>query len=222
MKQSPISWNGSYHSTEDVNYKSNPGSAMRAYDSDEIMLVAFAVVGVFWFIIQIFFLFTLSRCLSSTQPRHRDMQPGMVWLNLIPCVSLVWIFFTVNRVGSSLRKEYRSRRWPLRGESFGQTVGMIYAACSVATVLAGIPVLVAAVICFVIYWVQIVGYSSKLQSQPYVDRRSDDFEDEFDDDFKPAQRPRQRYADEEIDDRYRERPSRRDFDGEPDDRYRAK
>jgi hypothetical protein len=76
-----------------------------------ILLIVVAIVLVISFVIHIFFLLTLSRCLSRIQPRYRDMEPGLVWLNLIPCVATIWIFFTVIKIANSLRKEYYYRDW---------------------------------------------------------------------------------------------------------------
>lgn len=42
--------------------------------------------------------------LGAISPRNQDMQPGMVFLLLIPCFNLVWYFFVVSRVASSLEK----------------------------------------------------------------------------------------------------------------------
>jgi hypothetical protein len=54
-----------------------------------IMLVALAI----GLTIAIFFYLTLSRCLSRIRSRNREMEPGQVWLNLIPCFGIIWIFF---------------------------------------------------------------------------------------------------------------------------------
>jgi hypothetical protein len=41
-------------------------------------------------VIGILFLLTLHRALDRCSPRNRTMEPGMVWLNLIPLFSMVW------------------------------------------------------------------------------------------------------------------------------------
>jgi hypothetical protein len=63
-----------------------------------VMVIAIAI----GLIIQIFYLLTLSRCFSRIAPRNRRMEPGLVWLNLIPCFQLIWIFFTTTRLADSL------------------------------------------------------------------------------------------------------------------------
>jgi hypothetical protein len=153
---------------------------MRNSNDDEllaILAVVFLVVIAIGLVIHIFFLLTLSRCLARIQPRNRDMEPGLVWLNLIPCVGTVMIFLTVNWLASSLRKEYESRGWRTEGETFGQGIGMGYAICAIASAIPYIGGLIgiAALICFIMYWVQIANYSTALQERPYdPDRRLDE------------------------------------------------
>jgi hypothetical protein len=181
-------------------------------NDDEFLIAIFVIVGIWfviWLTISIFFCLTLMRCLQRVQPRNRDMEPGSVWLNLIPCFEMVWIFITVLKIASSLQKEWRSRRCPMEGEVFGQGVGIAFAALSLAGMIPYIGVLfsIASLVCFIIYWVQIAGYSSKLASEPYSDRIKDDFDDELDRDYERRRPPR--------------RERRDDDGGPPDDRIRS-
>ena len=179
-------------------------------DEEAVNMVVLGVACVFLLIalvIAILFLLTLQKCLSRVQPRNRDMEPGMVWLNLVPCLNLVWIFMTVSKIGSSLQKEFRSRGWRTEGEGFGVGIGMAYAGLSIASNIPYVGLLFAipALICYVIYWVQIANYSARIA--------------------KPADSS-DRYGDEE-DDYDRDRPSRRRRDddedrGEPDDRIQRR
>jgi hypothetical protein len=142
------------------------------------LLVIAAIMIIISLVIHIFFLLTLSRCLSRIQPRNRDMEPGLVWLNLIPCVSTIWIFFTVIRIASSLRKEYDDRDLHSSDESFGQNLGLGYAICVVLSAIpyVGTVIGIAALVCFIIYWVQIAGHSRRLAEEPI--ERSRDYDDE--------------------------------------------
>ena len=43
----------------------------------------------------IFFLLQLQKLLNACTPGSRQMEPGMVWLNLIPLFGLGWMIYTV-------------------------------------------------------------------------------------------------------------------------------
>ena len=203
---------------------------------DAAMITVLIVIGVIAFAvgltIQIFFLLTLSRCLTAIKERNRDMEPGLVWLNLIPCVNLVWIFFIIIKIGSSLRNEYRYRRWNSSSESFGVSVGLAYAILLFAGFVPYIGFIfsIASFVCWIIYWVQIAGYTSKLNSRPSRRRSAEDeLDDEYDDDDfdrLPPRRERREAVDDdgEPDQRIRRGRGRNDDDerDERDERYRAR
>ena len=159
------------------------------------IIIVIAVAVVIGLIIQILFLATLYRRLSQVQPRNREMQPGMVFLNLIPIVQIVWIFFTVTGIAASLRKEFLDRGYPTADEGFGRGVGLAYAillfCCHipVVNVFCGIPYLV----CWIIYWVQISQYRARLAADTGFSQEDGESD--------------RGYADDEVrreDDRFRE------------------
>jgi hypothetical protein len=55
------------------------------------------------------YLVTLHRALRACRPSNRVMPPWLVWLQLLPCVFLVWQFVNVIAVDRSLRREFQSR-----------------------------------------------------------------------------------------------------------------
>ena len=89
----------------------------------EVLIFAVAI-GV-----QIMFLLNLSKTLALCRPRNRTMEPGMVWLNLVPFLNIVWIFITVIRISESLTKEYRSRGLHSDDPDFAKTMGILYGVC---------------------------------------------------------------------------------------------
>jgi hypothetical protein len=114
--------------------------------------------------IHIFYLLTLHRCYSLIRPRNRLMEPAMVWLNLVPFLNIVWIFFTTQRLAESLRDEYHDRR--LQGDGdFGKSLGLIYPILNLVGIIPYIGALfgLAAFICWIIYWVKIAGYNRELR-----------------------------------------------------------
>lgn len=172
---------------------------------DEMFFIIFAVVMVVSLVIglavHILFLMTLSRALKECASRNRSMEPGQVYLNLIPCFSLVWIFITVNRIAESLRQEFRDRGMRSQ-EDYGQGIGTTYAVLVVCSMIPYLGSLIAmgALVCWIIYWVKIAGLGRELREAP-------SYRDEDDRDY------RRRYDDEDDDGR-----PRRDDRGDEGDR----
>src|SRR5262245_49376745 len=105
----------------------NNSDAALAFNS--AFLGVLCVILIIALVIAIFFLLTLSTALSRCRPRNRTMEPGMVWLNLVPLLNIVWQFITVLRVAESLENEFRDRDLH-RGEDYGKGVGL--ASCILA------------------------------------------------------------------------------------------
>jgi hypothetical protein len=151
-----------------------------------------------WLIIAIFFVLTLQKALSRVSPRNRLMEPGMVWLLLVPCVNIVWQFLVAIRVPDSLRNEFRDRRQD-DGSDYGKGIaltGIIVGLIGgvVAQVMRGAPpetaLAVSAVagiasiiqlVMFIMFWVKVANYSSRLGADagpPGWQRKLDDFDDD--------------------------------------------
>ncbi len=131
------------------------------------MVIGMLVGGLIGLAIAIVYLLTLHKCLGRVSPQNRAMAPGLVWLNLIPLVGLVWNFFVVLNISKSLVAEGQTRGINL-GDG-GKTVGLVMAilvACSIiplVNMLTGI----GALVFWILYWVKIAGYSNQLaQSAP--------------------------------------------------------
>jgi len=186
---------------------------------DEVILIVMIVCSIVTFAaglaIQFLFLLTLKRALEQCAPRTRTMEPGMVFLNLIPCFGAIWMFFTVSRLSESLRMEYDDRGMDAYGD-YGQQLGISYASLSLAWVIPYIGVLfgIAGFVCWIMYWMKIAelsrglreGESYRGEYQDYTrrrrERRYDDRDDEDDD--RPSRRGRT-----PKDDDYDDRPRRR-------------
>ena len=142
--------------------------------------------------IQVLFLLTISRCLKEIAPRNRKMEPGQVWLCLIPLFGFVWTIIMLLRVADSLKDEFYDR--DLQGDGdYGKTLGIVYIVSSIICGIVGL-------VCFIMYWVKISGYTKQLRQYP-SDRADDDYDDEAP---PPPRRPRPRDEDDDDD-----RPSRR-------------
>lgn len=162
-----------------------------------ILVIVLVLVFAVSIAIQIFYLLTLSKCLSRVSGRNRRMEPGQVWLNLIPCFGTVWIFITVNRIAESLEDEFYDRRLRRDGD-FGKNLGVMY---NVMVLLGAIPYIggifsIIGLVMWIIYWVKIAGYSRQLAEDSEDRMNSDD--DRFDDEDDRPRRRRPR--DDEYDD----------------------
>ena len=95
---------------------------------DGVMVVVGIVILVILagvLVLHIVYLVSLSKCFSRIAPHNRRMEPGMVWLNLIPCFGMIWIFITTSRLADSLRSEFGERGLAADGD-FGRSMGTTY------------------------------------------------------------------------------------------------
>ncbi|MGY6587724.1 MAG: hypothetical protein ACXIUB_05480 [Wenzhouxiangella sp.] len=119
--------------------------------------------------IMVFFLLTLHKCLKEVSEANRTMQPGMVWLNLVPLLNLVWIFITVIKLSESVVAEGQARGAQV--DDGGKTIGLVYAISLIASIIPFIGFLAAlvALVTFIIYWVKVAGYRKALvAAQPAI------------------------------------------------------
>lgn len=124
-----------------------------------VCVIAFAVLLVPF----IFYLLTLQKALTRCSLENRAMQPGMVWLMFIPFFNLVWHFIIVGNLAKSLAAEFQQRgiaEEPAPGKTIGLTM-CILNCCCVIPFLGGLCAL-GGLVCWIIYWVQIAGFSGKL------------------------------------------------------------
>jgi len=151
------------------------------------------------------------------------MEPGQVWLNLIPIFNIVWQFITVSRVADSLRNEFYDRGWHERNEDYGRGIGTAYC---VLNIISAIPYIggifaLGALVCFIIYWVKIANYSGQLAARTGYHDDYDDYDDDDDrrddhddhrdhrDDPRDERRDRRDRSDDrgrELDDGHEDRP----------------
>jgi len=162
------------------------------------LFICYGVVIVLAIAVNIMFLLNLSRCLAQCSPRNRTMEPGQVWLNLIPLFGIVWMFITIIRITESLQKEYRSRGLRPEDPEFAKMTGIIYMVLSLIG-CGGINL-----IFFIMYWLKISAFKNELINN----KKGGGIEDDYDD--QPRRGRGQRDAvddDDEEDDRPR-RPRR--------------
>jgi hypothetical protein len=89
-------------------------------------------------------------------PRQfRIMEPGMVWLLVIPCFNLVWNFFVFIRLSRSLKGYFNSVGNQAVGDC-GEGIGLAYSICEAARIIpcVGLFVWIAAVVLVILYLIK--------------------------------------------------------------------
>jgi hypothetical protein len=174
----------------------NPGRGQNADELIGLLCVVIGVVLVVALAIQIFYLLTLQKALSRVSPENRAMQPGMVWLELIPCFNLIWQFVIAIRVPDSLRNEFRARGRD-DGSDYGKTIAIAQGVVAIASSFIGNGMRAAGndmatagscisgglslvgLVLFIVFWVKVANYSNQLATDDgYPDqfrRRADDY-----------------------------------------------
>lgn len=129
-----------------------------------IMEILIIVVALGSIIPGILYLVSLQSTLNEVSIKNRRMQPGQVWLSLIPLFGLVWQFIMVSRIADSLRAEFDERQIQIAELRPGYSVGLAYCVlftCSIIPVL-GFLTSIAGLICWIIYWVKTSDFRQKL------------------------------------------------------------
>jgi hypothetical protein len=115
--------------------------------------------------VQVLYLLTLQNTLKEVSPENRKMPPANVWLNLIPLFNLGWQFVIVNRMADSLKAEFDKRGIVSEEPRPGYGVGLAYCICSCCGIIPvlGVIASIGGLVCWIIYWVKISGFKTKLQ-----------------------------------------------------------
>ena len=111
----------------------------------------------------IFYILTLQKALNKCAPENRAMQPGMIWLLLVPLVNLVWSFFVVLNMAKSLGAEFQKRSIAEEPEP-GKKLGLIMCVLLCCGIIPFLGVLcsLGGLVCWIMYWLKIAGFSKKL------------------------------------------------------------
>lgn len=118
----------------------------------------------------VFYLLTLQKALERCAVSSRTMQPGMVWLLLVPLFNMIWNFFVVLALARSLANEFARRGMPSPEAEPGQSIGLAMCICTCCGLIPvlGLLASLASVVLWVMYWVKIAGYSQALAHPPVI------------------------------------------------------
>ncbi|HWB27089.1 MAG TPA: hypothetical protein VG738_16515 [Chitinophagaceae bacterium] len=117
---------------------------------EEILLLILVAAVI---VTAIFYLITLQNTLKAISPKNRKMEPGSVWVMLVPVLNAVFIFFIVEAIGVSLKREYE-KNGVFKTEKPTAGLGIAMAILWIAGVF--IPfVSFAGLVCWVIHWIKV-------------------------------------------------------------------
>jgi hypothetical protein len=125
-----------------------PGDIFRGLAS----LAVLSVIGVVILALHLVVAFLLYEDYKRIPPVHRKLEPGLVWLLVIPCVPIVWNFFVFPKLSQSF-KSYFSSTGDLSVGDCSEGLGLAYAICSAASIVPYLGCLtgIAALVLLIIY-----------------------------------------------------------------------
>ena len=133
-----------------------------------IILVLFmlALIGGIILVV-VLYLLNLQRLLQEISSSNRLVEPGNVWLMFIPLFNLIYPFILYPRICDSVRNEYQSRGMSEDGD-FGRAIGITMPVLGLCGWLPYIGAIagIANLVLFIIFWVKMAGYRTKLKSAP--------------------------------------------------------
>lgn len=102
-------------------------------------------------------------CFKRIPLEHRKMEPGLVWLLLVPLVPLVWNFFVFLRLPESFASYFRSVGRTDVGDC-GRGLGLWYAICAVAAIVPCVNYAAgpAALVLLIIFLVKVMGLKKQI------------------------------------------------------------
>jgi len=118
-------------------------------------LLIFFYVFLFSFAVNIVLIFLLYTDFTKIPRGFRKLEPGLVWLLLIPCFNLIWNFFVFPRISESFKAYFDSVGDTSVGNC-GRDLGFGYAICAAASAIPFVGCLtgIASLVLFILFLVK--------------------------------------------------------------------
>ncbi|MDD5347964.1 MAG: hypothetical protein PHT59_05060 [Candidatus Omnitrophica bacterium] len=128
-----------------------------------VLLGVYALFLIALVVASVLYLLAIYKLLKKCSPESRAMEPAMVWLAFVPLFNLYWQFMIVINVAKTLDAEFKKRNIN-EAPMPGRDIGLAMCILGVISIIPYIGILtgIAGLVCFIIYWVKINGYSRKL------------------------------------------------------------
>jgi len=96
-------------------------------------------------------------------PQHREMEPGLVWLLMVPCFPVVWNFFVYPGLSRSLKRHFDS----VDDDAVGDCGAGLATAYCIVVICRFVPcvnylALPAALVLLIIYLVTVIGLKDRI------------------------------------------------------------
>jgi len=134
------------------------------------------VYGIFFFLVIvvslgaivgfIFYLLFLQNLLRQISPQNQKIQPGHVWMQMIPGYGLYYQFVIINKVAESLKAELEDKGIRCNEARPGFQLGLVMCILFCASMLPQIGSFIAigAIVVWIIYWVKLNNFKKQLIS----------------------------------------------------------
>ena len=142
------------------------GGAHPAFLLDAIFIGVLVVVCIS-IAVAIVICFLIADALKRLPPSFRKMEPGMVWLLLIPCFNIVWNFSVFPKVSDSYSAYFASQGRTDVGDA-ARGLGMAYAICVACSIIPCVGYVAgpASLVLLIIYLVKITALKNQVQQTP--------------------------------------------------------
>ena len=128
----------------------------------ELLLVALLALVI---VPGIFFLITLQNTLKAIDADNRTMEPGKIWLLMIPLFNYVWMFIVVKAIADSIKNQLEkygvySEERPTYNLGMALSISSAASLIPVLGTIIGLPVLIL----WIFYWIKVNEKKKELQT----------------------------------------------------------
>ena len=114
---------------------------MSGSEEEIIVIVAVIVCVVIILAIQIAINIFYYKCLTEVPEEHRVLNPPLVFLNLVPCLNIIWVFIVVNGISRSYQNFFATLDDPHVKNQYGDCAGRMGLAYAVLSLFSVVPYL---------------------------------------------------------------------------------
>ena len=132
-----------------------------------VILIAALVIGLaIALAVQVVIILLLQNPLKAVPSEHRKIDPGMIWLLMIPLFNLFWNFQVYLAVSDSFKSYFNSVGRRDVGDCC-RTIGMWYAICAACSIIPCLNYIAgpAGLVLLIIYLVKIHGLKNEITSR---------------------------------------------------------